>query len=132
MFLFNRGKAKAGDRVLVHGASGAVGLAACQMAKAHGRNPNSLDYINLKPSIREYFFFNSLFHCVGMTVVGTAGTPQGMELVKNNGAHLVFNHRYADSERKKTKKGELKYFLTNCCSHQGEGIPGAGRRSCRW
>ncbi len=29
-----------------------------------------------------------------MTVVGTAGTPQGMELVKNNGAHLVYNHRY--------------------------------------
>ena len=54
MFLFNRGKAKAGDRLLVHGASGAVGLAACQMAKAHGRNPNSLDYIDLKPSIREY------------------------------------------------------------------------------
>lgn len=31
-----RGQAKAGDRVLVHGASGAVGLAACQIAKAHG------------------------------------------------------------------------------------------------
>lgn len=29
----------------------------------------------------------------GMTVVGTAGTEQGMELVKSNGAHLVFNHR---------------------------------------
>jgi len=62
--LFIKGKAKAGERVLVHGASGAVGLAACQMARAHG-----------------------------MTVVGTAGTPQGMELVKSNGAHLVFNHR---------------------------------------
>lgn len=62
--IFIKGKAKAGDKVLVHGASGAVGLAACQMAKAHG-----------------------------MTVVGTAGTPQGMELVKDNGAHLVFNHR---------------------------------------
>jgi len=34
---FSRAKAKAGDRVLVHGASGAVGLAACQMAKAHGK-----------------------------------------------------------------------------------------------
>ncbi|KAK4019592.1 quinone oxidoreductase isoform X1 [Daphnia magna] len=62
--IFIKGKAKAGDRLLVHGASGAVGLAACQIAKAHG-----------------------------MTVVGTAGSPQGMELVKNNGAHLVFNHR---------------------------------------
>lgn len=36
----------------------------------------------------------TLFSGAGMTVVGTAGTPQGMELVKNNGAHLVFNHRY--------------------------------------
>lgn len=32
----HRGKAKPGDRILVHGASGAVGLAACQLAKAHG------------------------------------------------------------------------------------------------
>ena len=24
---------------------------------------------------------------------GTAGSPQGMELVKKNGAHLVFNHK---------------------------------------
>jgi len=28
-----------------------------------------------------------------MTVVGTAGSPQGMDLVKGNGAHFVFNHR---------------------------------------
>lgn len=62
--LFVKGKAKPGDRVLVHGASGAVGLAACQMAKAHG-----------------------------MIVAGTAGTPQGMELVQSNGAQYVFNHR---------------------------------------
>lgn len=40
------------------------------------------------------FFFVSLNYLSGMTVVGTAGSPQGMELVKNNGAHLVFNHRY--------------------------------------
>jgi NADPH2:quinone reductase len=38
LHIVSRGKAKAGDRVLVHGASGAVGLAACQMAKAHGNN----------------------------------------------------------------------------------------------
>lgn len=29
----------------------------------------------------------------GMTVCGTAGSAQGMELVKKNGAHLVFNHK---------------------------------------
>lgn len=28
-----------------------------------------------------------------MIVVGTAGSPQGMELVKKNGAHWVFNHK---------------------------------------
>ena len=28
-----------------------------------------------------------------MTVCGTAGSPQGMDLVKKNGAHLVFNHK---------------------------------------
>lgn len=42
IFSIRRGKAKAGDRVLVHGASGAVGLAACQMAKAHGNNLSQL------------------------------------------------------------------------------------------
>jgi NADPH2:quinone reductase len=36
ILFFTRGKARPGDRVLVHGASGAVGLAACQLAKAHG------------------------------------------------------------------------------------------------
>ncbi|XP_046459159.1 quinone oxidoreductase-like isoform X2 [Daphnia pulex] len=62
--IFLKGKARPGDRVLVHGASGAVGLAACQLAKAHG-----------------------------MTVCGTAGSESGLELVKKNGAHLVFNHK---------------------------------------
>jgi NADPH2:quinone reductase len=30
---------------------------------------------------------------VGMTVCGTAGSESGLELVKKNGAHLVFNHK---------------------------------------
>ncbi len=37
--LFGRGRAVAGERVLVHGASGAVGLAALQLAKAAGLKP---------------------------------------------------------------------------------------------
>jgi NADPH2:quinone reductase len=28
-----------------------------------------------------------------MTIFGTAGTPEGLELVKKSGAHHVFNHR---------------------------------------
>lgn len=55
---------KAGETVLVHGASGAVGLAAVQICKA-----------------------------VGLKVLGTAGTKEGMDLVRKNGADLAFNHR---------------------------------------
>jgi NADPH2:quinone reductase len=56
-----------GETVLVHGASGSVGLAAVQLARAHGA-----------------------------TVVGTAGTPTGLEAVAAAGAHHVVNHREAD------------------------------------
>ncbi|XP_078606459.1 quinone oxidoreductase-like isoform X2 [Branchiostoma floridae x Branchiostoma japonicum] len=62
--LFHRTHGKPGETVLIHGASGGVGLAAVQLAKAHG-----------------------------MVVMGTAGSSEGMELVKKNGAAHVFNHR---------------------------------------
>jgi len=59
-----RGKACANEAVFVHGASGAVGLAAVQLAVNQG--------------------------CF---VVGTAGTAEGEEVVRNAGAHFVVNHR---------------------------------------
>ncbi|KAH9495758.1 hypothetical protein Btru_013249 [Bulinus truncatus] len=62
--LFIRAQGKPGETVFVHGASGGVGLAAVQLAKAHG-----------------------------LRVVGTAGTQEGVDLVKRNGADFVFNHR---------------------------------------
>jgi NADPH:quinone reductase len=62
--LFMRAKAKAGETVLVHGASGGVGVAAVQIARAHG-----------------------------LRVIGTAGTENGLTLVRDQGAHAVFNHR---------------------------------------
>jgi NADPH2:quinone reductase len=65
--LFNTGKAQAGEVVLVHGASGAVGTAAVQLAKA-----------------------------AGMKVIGSAGTEKGMELVKRQGADLVVSHKDAE------------------------------------
>lgn len=65
--LFIRARAKAGETVLVHGASGGVGLGAVQMARSHG-----------------------------LTVIGTAGTAEGLALVKAQGAHHVLNHRDAD------------------------------------
>ena len=65
--LFHKGGAKPGETVLVHGASGGVGIAAVQLAKIRG-----------------------------LTVIGTAGTDEGMECVKKAGAHFVFNHRQTD------------------------------------
>ncbi|XP_068210141.1 quinone oxidoreductase-like isoform X2 [Palaemon carinicauda] len=62
--LFQKAKAKSGDRVLIHGASGAVGLAAVQIAKANG-----------------------------MHVTGTAGTQEGLDLVRTAGADAVYNHK---------------------------------------
>jgi NADPH2:quinone reductase len=61
--LFQRGDAKAGETVLVHGASGGVGTAAVQLARA-----------------------------AGITVIGTAGSEEGLKLVKQQGAHHVLNH----------------------------------------
>lgn len=62
--LFDRAKAQAGEAVLVHGASGGVGLAAVQIARA-----------------------------AGLTVIGTAGSEAGLKLVAEQGAHYVFDHR---------------------------------------
>ena len=59
-------KARAGEAILVHGASGGVGTAALQIARA-----------------------------IGLTVFGTAGTDKGLELVRREGAHQTFNHRKA-------------------------------------
>ena len=65
--LFHKGGAKPGETILVHGASGGVGIAAVQFARQRG-----------------------------LTVIGTAGTDEGMECVKKAGAHFVFNHRQPD------------------------------------
>jgi NADPH2:quinone reductase len=62
--LFIRAKALPGETVLVHGASGAVGLAALQFARA-----------------------------AGLRVVGTAGSDQGRVLALEHGAHHVVDHR---------------------------------------
>ena len=61
--LFQRAQARPAETVLVHGASGGVGTAAVQLA-----------------------------HAAGMTVVGTAGSEEGMKLVREQGAHHVLNH----------------------------------------
>jgi NADPH2:quinone reductase len=65
--LFHRAKAQPGETVFVHGASGGVGTAAVQLARA-----------------------------AGLRVVGTAGTEEGRRLVAEQGAHEVLDHRAPD------------------------------------
>ena len=62
--LFQKGGARAGETVLVRGASGGVGLAAVQLARA-----------------------------AGLTVVGTAGSPEGRKLILEQGAHEARDHK---------------------------------------
>jgi NADPH2:quinone reductase len=62
--LFQRAQGRPGETVLVHGASGGVGSAAVQMARAGG-----------------------------LQVIGTAGTEKGLKLVLEQGAHHVVDHR---------------------------------------
>jgi NADPH2:quinone reductase len=64
--LIHRARPLPGESLLVHGASGGVGIAAVQIACA-----------------------------AGMTVIGTAGTARGRELVLEQGAHHVLDHTAA-------------------------------------
>lgn len=61
--LFQKAHALPSERVLIHGASGGVGLAAVQLARA-----------------------------AGLEVFGTAGSVQGRKLASDNGAQHVFDH----------------------------------------
>ena len=65
--LFNRAHARGGETVLIHGASGGVGIAAVQLARA-----------------------------AGLHVVGTAGSDRGRELVASEGAHKAIDHNAPD------------------------------------
>jgi NADPH2:quinone reductase len=64
--LHDAAKAQAGETVLVHGASGGVGSAGVQIARA-----------------------------MGMRVIGSAGTPQGLALVTKLGA-MALDHHHQD------------------------------------
>jgi NADPH:quinone reductase len=64
--IYQEAKARASEIVLVHGASGGVGTAALQIARA-----------------------------MGLTVFGTAGSDSGLEHIKREGVQQVFNHTKA-------------------------------------
>ncbi|WP_195269553.1 NADPH:quinone reductase [Eubacterium sp. 1001713B170207_170306_E7] len=65
--LYSKAKLKPGETVFIHGASGGVGSLAVQLARR-----------------------------TGAYVLGTAGNPEGMALVKKLGAHRAFNHNSPD------------------------------------
>jgi NADPH:quinone reductase len=62
--LFHRAKARPGETLLVHGASGGVGTAAVQLARA-----------------------------AGLRVIGTVGSDRGKKLALAEGAHEVLDHK---------------------------------------
>jgi NADPH2:quinone reductase len=68
--LFDRAQLKPGEVVLIHGATGGVGLPAVQLAAAHGA-----------------------------IVLGTGGTDQGRSLVLQHGAANVFDHKQPGYEK---------------------------------
>jgi len=68
--LFGRARARAGETVMVHGASGAVGLAAVQLA-----------------------------HAQGCTVIGTAGSDAGLALIAAQGTQQAVRHGTPDTVR---------------------------------
>jgi NADPH:quinone reductase len=68
--LFDKGRAVPAEVVLIHGASGAVGVAAVQIASA-----------------------------AGLRVFGTASTERGRQLAREQGAHEVFDHAVAGYEK---------------------------------
>jgi NADPH:quinone reductase len=69
--LFQLARARPGETLLVHGASGGVGLAAVQFASS-----------------------------AGMKVIGSAGSAEGLQLVKREGADHAVDHNAAEYQKK--------------------------------
>jgi len=61
--LFHRAKAQSGETVLIHGASGGVGIAAIQWART-----------------------------ASLTIIATAGSEPGRQLLRDQGVHQVLDH----------------------------------------
>ena len=64
--LFQRTNARPGETVLIHGATGGVGIACVELA-----------------------------HARGLTVIGSGGTEAGLTVVREHGADFVVNHKTA-------------------------------------
>lgn len=75
--LFQKAKAREGETVLIHGASGGVGVAAVQWAKN-----------------------------AGLKIIGTAGSAEGLSLVKAEGADFALDHSDKVESRESDKTSE--------------------------
>ena len=99
--LFIRGGARAGETVRVHGASGGVGSAAVQIARAHG-----------------------------LKVIATAGSPEGLQMVREQGAHQVVDHREPDYMQRilplpggrRRRAPAFRQLGASCARHARRGI----------
>jgi NADPH2:quinone reductase len=103
--LFGCARAVPGEMILVHGASGGVGIAAVQLART-----------------------------AGMTVIGTGGSDRGRQLIKEQGAHHVLDHRAPDylAQAMKLTKGRgmdvIVEMLANVNLKKDLGILAQGGR----
>ncbi|CAB3992144.1 quinone oxidoreductase [Paramuricea clavata] len=85
--LFHKLHVKPKETIFIHGASGGVGAAAVQLARAHG-----------------------------MRVLGSAGSVVGSQVVNEAGAHEVFNHKengYLDKVMAATENRGADVILEN-------------------
>lgn len=94
LFTRVKGLAKSGQTVLVHGASGGVGIAAIQLAKAHG-----------------------------CKVIGTAGTDEGLALIKSQGAEAISHKKegYMEEIKALSPEGAGVDILLEMAAHVNLG-----------
>ncbi len=92
--LFQKAKAKPGETILIHGASGGVGLATVQLARQ-----------------------------AKLTVIGTAGSDLGRKLVQKEGAHQVLDHHDAGhfEEVKKLTQGRGADIILEMLANENLG-----------
>ncbi|MBV8881432.1 MAG: NADPH:quinone reductase [Planctomycetaceae bacterium] len=92
--LVQRARAQANETVFVHGASGGVGIASVQLARA-----------------------------MGLRVIGTASTDAGRDLVLKEGAHHVLDHKAPDYLQRLTAltEGRGPDIILEMASHHNLG-----------
>ncbi|GDY26673.1 oxidoreductase [Agarivorans sp. Toyoura001] len=93
--LFIRANSQAAETVLIHGASGGVGLAAIQLAKA-----------------------------AGCRVFATAGSDAGLALLKQQGADVVANHHLPEHYQALQQAGKVDVVLEMLANQNlGDDLP---------